>query len=130
MTTEQNTHKLPAVWNYVNKDYDIKDIIGKGSYGLVVKAEDRKTKKMYAIKHIDEVFITSYHSKKVTREVLIMAYLSSIKGNVYTAKLHDIIIPPAETKDGLDFDCLFLVQEYCGMDIKQLIDSGKVSKLT
>ena len=94
-----------------------------------MKAQHRKTNKLYAIKHINEVSSTAYNSKKVAREVLIMNYLSSIKDNVYSAKLHDIIIPPVETKDSLDFNSIFLVQDYCGMDLKKLIDSGKIKKL-
>jgi hypothetical protein len=46
-----------------------------------------------AIKNINNIFLTSYDSIKIIREILIMKELSKIPNNKYTVKLLDLIYP-------------------------------------
>ena len=67
-------------------------MIGEGTYGQVVKAKHRKTGQIYAIKLIKDIFHNEQHAKQVCRELKIMRHLSKDEDNIYTVKLHDVII--------------------------------------
>ena len=75
------------------KDYKLLELVGKGSFGQVCKAQHKITGKIYAIKLIKDAFKSDYHARKTIREVTILRQLSAMKGNVFTTTLHDIIIP-------------------------------------
>ena len=49
-----------------------------------------------------------------------MHELSIMKGNIFTVKLHDIIIPAASGKDLKSFDAIFLVMDFVERDISTL----------
>ena len=85
--------KLPTNWAIVLNFYKIDGLAGKGSFGQVCKAQHKTTGKIYAIKLIKDAFKSDYHARKTIREVTILRQLSAMKGNVFTTKLHDIIIP-------------------------------------
>lgn len=57
------------------------------------KAQHKTSGKIYAIKLIKDAFKSDYHARKTIREVSILRQLSAMKGNVFTTKLYDIIIP-------------------------------------
>ena len=94
-------------------------------------ARHRANGKMTAVKLINEVFYNSYEAKKVCREITLMRHLSKQKLNIYSVKLFDVIVPPSDenlslpSKSSLLFDSLFLVEEYFGKDIKQLIQERR-----
>ena len=44
MEKTPNNNKLIKLWNNVKSKYKIKEIIGKGNFGEVVRAENRKSK--------------------------------------------------------------------------------------
>jgi serine/threonine protein kinase len=69
-------HSLEAHWKDLKCDYKLVKIIGKGTFGTVVKAIHRETKTVVAIKHIDGISKSSYSARKVLREVKIMRKLS------------------------------------------------------
>jgi serine/threonine protein kinase len=56
-------------------------------------AQNRKTGKVCAIKLIVNAFEDQETAKKIFREVQIMRKLSSVKQNIFTTKLTDIIAP-------------------------------------
>lgn len=56
----------------VSLKYKLLKTIGKGSYGVVIKAQDRETKKFVAIKHIEDAFKDVDRFKLVVREVQIL----------------------------------------------------------
>ena len=82
-----------SVWTEIRSDYKLKEELGAGSYGLVMKAKHRTTKKTVAIKLVTNIFKDCYIARKTLREIKIMRKLAKMKNNVYTAKLLDIIIP-------------------------------------
>ena len=59
-------------------------ILGKGTFGTVVKAVNRKNGQLVAIKLIDDLSSSSYAARKVLREVKILRKLSEIEENVFT----------------------------------------------
>jgi len=56
-------------WQYIRKTYKIKEKIGSGSYGTVVRVHDRKTKKVYAVKYLSNFIKSVNQSKMVLREL-------------------------------------------------------------
>ena len=56
-------------WQYIRKTYKIKEQIGSGSYGTVVRVHDRKTKKVYAVKYLSNFIKSVNQSKMVLREL-------------------------------------------------------------
>ena len=85
--------QLPTVWMYVQKDFELKQIIGSGSFGTVVKATHRKSGSVYAIKHIAGAFADQYSTKTILREITILKQFSQMKNNLFTPKLFQIIVP-------------------------------------
>ena len=85
--------KLSKIWKYVEEYYDVLEYIGSGSFGQVIKAQAKDTGEIFAIKLIKNVFADTYHCKKVLREVVIMRQLSKMVRNVFTTRLHDVILP-------------------------------------
>ena len=63
------SQQLPNSWAYVSKDYEILEIIGQGAFGQVARAKSRSSGKTYAIKMIQNVFHSSYETKKILREI-------------------------------------------------------------
>lgn len=69
------------------------EICGEGSFGRVVRARHRVTKKEMAIKQIGDAFDHQYSARKVLREIQILRKLTFMRNNVFTTKLFDIITP-------------------------------------
>lgn len=67
--TDDQIVTLDVIWQFVNKEYEVEKILGKGSFGFVVKAKHRKTGAVRAIKHIKNVFSTLYEARKLVREI-------------------------------------------------------------
>ena len=49
----------------------------------------------------------------VMREIKIMSQLSSMKGNVFTTKIHNVILPQEK-----DSDCIYLVMTLKSRDLR------------
>lgn len=54
---------------------------------------------MVAIKLIQNIDKSSYTTRKVLREIIILRKLSEMEENLFTIKLLDVIIPLVEEKD-------------------------------
>ena len=89
--------KLPAIWNCLTDDYELRKIQGKGSFGQVVKAIHKQNSKTVAIKYIVDAFDDINSVKRVYREIAILRRLSQMEENIFTIKLEDVIVPG---KDG------------------------------
>ena len=55
-----------------------------------------------AVKLIRGVFASNYNARKVLREVSLHSQLSAMKGNVFSAKLLDIVIPGLKMESSPD----------------------------
>ena len=74
----------------VHSDYELKRIIGSGSYGSVAEAIHKPTQKKVAIKKMDDVFDDSEDCKKMVREILL---LREMMPSSFVTKILDIIEP-------------------------------------
>lgn len=63
-------------WDLLLKDYKILELLGNGAFGTVVKALDRKSDKLVAIKLIKNFNKTSYKCRQVLREIIVLRKLS------------------------------------------------------
>ena len=101
----------------VHSDYELKRIIGSGSYGSVAEAIHKPTQKKVAIKKMDDVFDDSEDCKKMVREILL---LKEMMPRSFVTKILDII----ETEDMNNFKDIYVVQEYVDADLKKVIKSS------
>lgn len=97
---------------HLPENYAVKHLIGKGAYGYVYLAYDKKTNKNVAIKKINRLFEDLVDCKRILREITILNRLKS----KYVISLYDIIIP----EDLLEFDELSIVLEVADSDLKKL----------
>jgi cell division cycle 2-like protein len=63
-------------WSKVTPNYELLEFLGKGTYGVVIKARDRKTKENVAIKFIHNIN-GNYDTVKVLRELQALRLLKS-----------------------------------------------------
>ena len=62
------------------EDFEIKNKIGAGTFGVILRAIDKKTQKEFAIKRIDKTHIqTRQHAEHIVREKDVLMYLSDPK---------------------------------------------------
>jgi mitogen-activated protein kinase 1/3 len=96
----------------VPEQYEIRGLVGTGSYGHVCEAYDKVNNRIVAIKKIHKVFEDLIDCKRILREIAILNRLDH--ANVIA--ILDICIPEnLET-----FDELFIVLEICDSDFKKL----------
>lgn len=92
--------------------YEVRHLIGAGSYGHVCEAYDRQDKKTVAIKKVHRVFEDLVDCKRILREIAILNRLK--QDNI--VKTLDICVP----NDLNRFDELYLVLEIADSDFKKL----------
>ncbi|CAE8657999.1 unnamed protein product, partial [Polarella glacialis] len=99
-------------WN-VPPRYEVKSVIGSGSYGSVCEAHDRDKDRDVAIKRVKHMFDDLVDCKRILRETAIMTRLS----HPHIVQIYDIVEPPHIRT----FDELYIVMELCDSDMKKLI---------
>ena len=67
------------------------ELIGTGAYGQVFKAQDTQENKEVAIKFMKTILSDNLFSRKVVRELSILAHLSKMNGSLFSTKLLDIV---------------------------------------
>ena len=117
---------LDSSWKTVSKDYKIVDVVGQGSGGQVVKAMNRNSKVVVAVKRIECGFDNLQYMKYILREISIMRQLSTIKHNQFTPLLYDIIIPEKALNNISQMKCLFVIMEYASLDLKSKLETTKI----
>jgi len=93
--------------------YKIKEVIGKGSYGLVCSALDTYTGEMVAIKRINNVFDNAADALRILRELRFLRLLK----HPDIVEIRHIILPPSPT----EFDDVFIVFELLETDLHLVI---------
>ncbi|GAV06879.1 hypothetical protein RvY_16793 [Ramazzottius varieornatus] len=96
---------------HILKRFEIQDRLGKGAYGIVWKALDRKEQRVVALKKIFDAFANGQDAQRTFREV---CFLTSFSVHPNIVKLTDII--RAE-----NLNDLYLVFEYLPTDLHALI---------
>mmetsp|Transcript_8582 Transcript_8582/g.13937 ORF Transcript_8582/g.13937 Transcript_8582/m.13937 type:complete len:465 (-) Transcript_8582:233-1627(-) len=92
--------------------YEVKQLIGTGSYGSVCEAHDHTNNRLVAIKKIGHMFEDLIDCKRILREI---AILSKLKHD-HIVQIYDIPQPA----DLSSFQELYIVMEICDSDLKKL----------
>ncbi|KAG0233191.1 Cyclin-dependent kinase 10 [Actinomortierella wolfii] len=95
-------------------DFEKLNKVGEGTYGVVYRARDKKTKEIVALKRV-----------RMERESdgLPISSLREIK--LLKTLRHENVLLVKEVAVGNDLDQIFLVMEYCEQDMATLLDSIK-----
>ena len=109
-------NSLIKEWGPILDRYDPIKILGSGSYGKVVEAIDKTTKKKVAIKKINELFVDLIDTKRVLREITLLRFMK----NPFIVELLDIVYD----NNNENFDCIYLIFECLPSDLKKLIKSS------
>lgn len=78
---------MSEIDDHITKRFDIQKRLGKGAYGIVWKAMDRKTKDVVAVKKIFDAFRNQTDAQRTFREIM---FLQSFKNHPNIVKLHSI----------------------------------------
>lgn len=78
---------MSEIDEHILKRFEIKKRLGKGAYGIVWKAVDRKSKDVVAIKKIFDAFRNQTDAQRTFREII---FLQSFRNHPNIVKLHSI----------------------------------------
>ena len=109
-------NSLIKEWGPILDKYEPVKVLGAGSYGKVIEAIDRQTKKKVAIKKVNELFEDIVDSKRVLREITLLRFMK----NRFIVELLDI----EYDRKNKNFDCIYLIFECLPSDLKKLIKSS------
>ncbi|CAB3979971.1 extracellular signal-regulated kinase 2-like isoform X2 [Paramuricea clavata] len=103
---------------HITEKYEIKKRLGKGAYGIVWKAVDRKTGEVVAVKKIFDAFRNQTDAQRTFREIY---FLQEFGDHENIIKLLNVI------KASNDKD-IYLVFEYMDTDLHNVIRKGNILK--
>nr|XP_022315183.1 extracellular signal-regulated kinase 2-like isoform X4 [Crassostrea virginica] len=103
---------------HITKKYEIKKRLGKGAYGIVWKAVDRRTGEVVAVKKIFDAFRNQTDAQRTFREIM---FLQEFGDHNNIIKLHNVI------KAENDKD-IYLVFEFMETDLHNVIKRGSILK--
>ena len=106
-----------ASWDLAGK-YIPEKLIGEGSYGSVIRAKEKSTGRLVAIKRIARIFEDLNDGKRVLRELILLKRLR----HPSVVQFLEILVPQ---NDYENFRELYLVQEYAPSDLKRFFSSPK-----
>uniref|UniRef100_A0A8D9E9H6 Mitogen-activated protein kinase n=1 Tax=Cacopsylla melanoneura TaxID=428564 RepID=A0A8D9E9H6_9HEMI len=111
-TTSKTVDKVQHnVDGHILADYTIHRRIGKGAYGIVYKAYDKKNKQYIAIKKIFDAFCNKTDAQRTYREIL---FLKSFQR-------HPNIITMLDVFKALNNKDLYVIFEYMENDLNKVI---------
>ncbi|KAL8160154.1 hypothetical protein V2J09_001691 [Rumex salicifolius] len=96
--------------------YQIREVIGKGSYGVVASATDTQTGEMVAIKKINDVFEHTSDATRILREVKLLRLLH----HPNIVQIRHIMLPPSRR----EFKDIYVVFELLESDLHQVIKAN------
>lgn len=102
-----------AIESHILRRYDITKQLGHGAYGIVWKAEDRRTHKVVALKKIFDAFQNASDAQRTFREIL---FLLRVK--------HSNIIKLLNVHRAVNDRDIYLVFEYIPADLHTIIRAG------
>ena len=105
------SHASDEIDRHVTRKYDIVQKLGKGAYGIVWRAMDKKTKDVVALKKIFDAFQNSTDAQRTFREVM---FLQEMKGHEHIISLLNVL------KADNDRD-IYLVFEHMETDLHAAI---------
>ncbi|KAJ0171381.1 hypothetical protein K1T71_012931 [Dendrolimus kikuchii] len=109
---------MSEIDEHILKRFEIKKRLGKGAYGIVWKATDKKTKEVVAIKKIFDAFRNQTDAQRTFREII---FLQSFRNHPNIVKLHSI-------HRALNNRDIYLGFEYMETDLHNVIKRGNILK--
>ncbi|XP_066572105.1 mitogen-activated protein kinase 15 isoform X2 [Amia ocellicauda] len=109
---------VTEVEDHISLKYEIKRRLGKGAYGIVWKAVDRKTGEVVAVKKIFDAFRNRTDAQRTFREIM---FLQEFGEHPNIIKLLNVIRAQND-KD------IYLVFEYMETDLHAVIKKGNLLK--
>ncbi|CAB3229448.1 unnamed protein product [Arctia plantaginis] len=109
---------MSEIDEHILKRFEIKKRLGKGAYGIVWKAVDKKTKDVVAIKKIFDAFRNQTDAQRTFREII---FLQSFRNHPNVVKLHSI-------HRALNNRDIYLGFEYMETDLHNVINRGNILK--
>ena len=103
-------------WKVIKSEYEPQRPLGCGSYGYVIQAEHRRTKKKVAIKRVTALFEDLIDTKRILREITLLRFMK----NQFVIELLDIMYDT----ENPNFDTIFLIFAYAPSDLKKIIKSS------
>ncbi|XP_071448671.1 extracellular signal-regulated kinase 2 [Hetaerina americana] len=109
---------IKEVDNHITRRYEIGKRLGKGAYGIVWKANDRKTNEKVAVKKIFDAFRNPTDAQRTFREIMFLKAFGSHPNIITLRSIH-------KAKNDKD---IYLVFEYMDSDLHNVIKKGNVLK--
>ena len=103
-------------WKPILDKYEPIKVLGSGSYGQVIEAMNKTTKRKVAIKRVTCLFEDLIDTKRILREITLLRFMK----NQFIVELLNIIYD----KDDPFFDTIFLIFECLPSDLKKIIKSN------
>ncbi|XP_018376364.1 PREDICTED: extracellular signal-regulated kinase 2 isoform X2 [Trachymyrmex cornetzi] len=118
MSGKKATEKVSEIDAHINKQYDIVRRLGKGAYGIVWKAIEKKRKDTVAVKKIFDAFRNQTDAQRTFREIMFLLSFANHENIIKLIGLH---------KADNDRD-IYLVFEYMETDLHNVIKRGNILK--
>ncbi|CAD8209274.1 unnamed protein product [Paramecium pentaurelia] len=107
------------VEDHILRKFELLELKGKGAYGVVWKAVDRKTKQVVALKKIFDAFHNATDSQRTFREVI---FLEQLVNHENIIKLNSVI-KAENNKD------LYMVFEFMETDLHKVIRANILERI-
>ncbi|KAG8339480.1 Protein kinase domain [Trypanosoma vivax] len=109
------TYTFNTQWKIeVPRRYEVRNVVGRGVYGIVCSAVDTTTNETVAIKKMNNVFANVVDGKRILRELKLLRFLKH--PNVLTLK--DAFCPVSR-----EFSDVYIVTELMSLDLQAMLRS-------
>ena len=115
MSTNQTSTDIDS---HIGKKYEIRRRLGKGAYGVVWKATDRRTGTVVAVKKIFDAFRNRTDAQRTFREIVFLKEFGNHPNIIQLLNVHRA----SNDKD------LYLVFEFMETDLHHVIKKGNILK--
>lgn len=110
MSSSSNSAVINDIEPHVLRKYEILQRLGKGAYGVVWKAIDRKTKETVAVKKIFDAFQNATDAQRTFREIM---FLDSLQ--------HDNVIKMKNVLRAFNEKDIYIIFEYMETDLHAVV---------
>ncbi|XP_018407232.1 PREDICTED: putative serine/threonine-protein kinase C05D10.2 [Cyphomyrmex costatus] len=118
MSGKKATEKVSEIDAHISKQYDIVRRLGKGAYGIVWKAIEKKRKETVAVKKIFDAFRNQTDAQRTFREIMFLLSFANHENIIKLIGLH-------KADNNRD---IYLVFEYMETDLHNVIKRGNILK--
>ncbi|KAK0178479.1 hypothetical protein PV327_007368 [Microctonus hyperodae] len=118
MSGKNNVEKLSEIDGHIAKHYNIVRRLGKGAYGIVWKAVNKRTKKIVAMKKIFDAFRNQTDAQRTFREIMFLLSFANHENIIQLIGLH-------KANNNQD---IYLVFEFMETDLHNVIKRGNILK--